>query len=284
MVNFNGDLVASEEKLFSANSSFLINGDALIEPIRVVDNSIIYWEEHYFRLMASMRILRMQIPMNFTMEYLEEEIQRTIKALSLSKAAFTVELIVARQSAKEEDLIKSKTVYIIKAEPEETTFYTNKEGGYEVELFKDYYFNTDMLSTINTTNKIGKQVAKVFAYENNLANCLLLNFNKQVIAGIEEALFLVKDQLIKTPPISDGAPNTVIRKKLVEMLEKLEDFEVEEASISPFELQKADELFLLDTQKGITAIGKYRKKEFKTTVSTNLQGKLNAQLRLASLA
>lgn len=284
MVNFNGNLVASEEKLFSANSSFLLNGDALIEPIRVVDNSIIYWEEHYFRLMASMRILRMQIPMNFTMEYLEEEIQRTIKALSLSKAAFTVELIVARQSTKEEDLIKSKTVYIIKAAPEETTFYTNKEGGYEVELFKDYYFNTDMLSTINTTNKIGKQVAKVFAYENNLANCLLLNFNKQVIAGIEEALFLVKDQLIKTPPISDGAPNTVIRKKLVEMLEKLEDFEVQEASISPFELQKADELFLLDTQKGITAISKYRKKEFKTTVSTNLQGKLNAQLRLASLA
>lgn len=284
MVNFNGNLVASEEKLFSANSSFLLNGDALIEPIRVVDNSIIYWEEHYFRLMASMRILRMQIPMNFTMEYLEEEIQRTIQALSLSKAAFTVELIVARQSTKEEDLIKSKTVYIIKAAPEETTFYTNKEGGYEVELFKDYYFNTDMLSTINTTNKIGKQVAKVFAYENNLANCLLLNFNKQVIAGIEEALFLVKDQLIKTPPISDGAPNTVIRKKLVEMLEKLEDFEVLEASISPFELQKADELFLLDTQKGITAISKYRKKEFKTTVSTNLQGKLNAQLRLASLA
>jgi branched-chain amino acid aminotransferase len=38
---------------------------------------IFFWEDHYFRLMASMRIMRMDIPMDFTMEFLEAQILKT---------------------------------------------------------------------------------------------------------------------------------------------------------------------------------------------------------------
>ena len=47
---------------------------------------IYFWEDHYFRLMASMRILRMEIPMNFTQEYLEKQILATIEANGSIKA------------------------------------------------------------------------------------------------------------------------------------------------------------------------------------------------------
>jgi branched-subunit amino acid aminotransferase/4-amino-4-deoxychorismate lyase len=54
------------------NRAFLY-GDAVLETVKIV-NSKIFLEDHYFRLMASMRVVRMEIPMNFTMEYLEEQI------------------------------------------------------------------------------------------------------------------------------------------------------------------------------------------------------------------
>ena len=43
----------------------LLYGDAVFETIKGVNGQLFFWEDHYFRLMASMRILRMDIPMHF---------------------------------------------------------------------------------------------------------------------------------------------------------------------------------------------------------------------------
>ena len=56
--------------------------------------------------------------------------------------------------------------------------------------------------------------------------------------------------------------------------------EVIEKEISPFDLQKADELFISNVIKGIQPITKYRKKEFGNTLSSKLVSLLNAQIRL----
>jgi len=91
---------------------------------------------------------------------------------------------------------------------------------------------------------------------------------------------MVKNDSIVTPSLRDGCLNGVVRKKLVEILTKLKDFSFEECSISPFELQKADELFLTNSITGIRSITKYRKKEFTNEVAKTLIGKLNASARL----
>ena len=52
-----------------------------------------------------------------------------------------------------------------------------------------------------------------------------------------------------------------------------------ETSISPFELQKADELFITNTLVGIQPITQYRKKTYSTEVAKNLIGKLNTIAR-----
>ena len=61
----------------------------------------------------------------------------------------------------------------------------------------------------------------------------------------------------------------------------MDNLEVEEVEISPFDLQKADELFISNVIKGIQPISKYRKKEFGNTLATKLVTLLNAQIRLA---
>ena len=73
MINFNGNLVAQSNENIEQNRGFLY-ADAVFETLKVLDGKVLFLEDHYFRLMASMRILRMEIPLEFTLEYLESEI------------------------------------------------------------------------------------------------------------------------------------------------------------------------------------------------------------------
>ena len=95
MTNFNENIL-EDSLLFSAQNRGLAYGDALFETIKSSYGKLLFWEDHYFRLMASMRIMRMEIPMNFTMEFLEEQIQKTVDANQLSNTSSRIKLTVFR--------------------------------------------------------------------------------------------------------------------------------------------------------------------------------------------
>lgn len=281
MINFNGELVENNTLFLNEENRGLRYGDSLFESIRVVNGKIYFWEDHYLRLMASMRILRMEIPMNFTMEYLEEQILETINADNLQNNALRIRLTVFRNNGGLYLPTTNNVSFIIETNVLENAFYVHSDEAYEVELFKDHYVNTGLLSTLKSNNKIINVLGSIYAKENGYSNCLLLNNQKQVVEALNGNLFLVKGTTIKTPPLKDGCLNGITRKKLIASLEKLENYTLEEASISPFELQKADELFLTNAITGIQSITKYRKKEFASTVAKDLLGKLNAVARLS---
>ncbi len=280
MINFDGKLLAKEVDFLNHENRGLRYGDSLFETIRVVNGNTFFWEEHYLRLMASMRILRMEIPMNFTMEYLEDQIFKTINASDIEVKSVRVRLTVFRKNGGLYTPETNNVSYLIEVKALHSPFYVIEDATYVVELFKDFYVNPDMLSTLKTNNKILNVVGSIFAKENKYQNCLLLNTNKSVVEALNGNLFLVKGNVIKTPPISDGCLNGIIRNKLIAILAKIEDYTFIEESISPFELQKADELFVTNAIVGIQPITKYRKKDFETAVSKNLLGKLNAMARL----
>jgi len=281
MINFDGKLHTKEVNFLNQENRGLRYGDSLFETIRVVNGKLFFWEEHYLRLMASMRILRMEIPMNFTMEYLEDQIFKTIKANDLEMQPVRVRLTVFRKNGGLYTPDTNTVSFLIEVKALHSAFYSLDAAAYEVELFKDFYVNPDMLSTLKTNNKILNVVGSIFAKENKYQNCLLLNTNKSVVEALNGNLFLVKGNVIKTPPISDGCLNGIIRNKLIAILAKIEDYTLSEESISPFELQKADELFITNSVVGIQPITKYRKKDFENKASKDLLGKLNVSARLS---
>ena len=169
--------------------------------------------------------------------------------------------------------------YVIETEELRSPFYVLNEAAYEVELFKDFYVQPDLLATIKHLNKNVNILGGIFAYENDYQNCLLLNSNKNIAGVVDGNLFVVQGNTIKTPPLTDGAVNGITRKILLKTLKKAPDYEVVEASISPFELQKADELFVTNSIVGIQPISKYRKKDYPCTVAKSLIGKLNTVAR-----
>lgn len=281
MTNLNGKIVASEEASLSVSNRGYAYGDAVFETIRVINGKIMFWEEHYFRLMASMRIMRMEIPATFSPEFLEQEIRGLLEANALMDSPARVRFSVHRNEGGFYRPETNDVGYVISAEALPDPFYIRQEDFYEVELFKDHYVNSGLLSTIKTNNRAINVLGSIFARENAYDNCLLLNENKSVIEALNGNLFLVSGKTIKTPPVTDGCIKGILRGKIIEVVKKLPEYTLVEESVSAFELQKADEMFITNVVMGIRPVSKYRKKEFKMEVAKELLTKLNVQARLS---
>ena len=278
MINFNGTLHSSADNLLVNNRSFLY-GDGVFETVKIVADKILFVEDHYFRLMASMRVVRMEIPMNFTLEYFEEQILVALKGNNLSGA------VRARITVYRNDggyyLPKTNAVsFLIEVVSIDNALYRIDKTTYEVDLYKDFYVAKQLLSSIKTTNKIINITGSIFAKENGLDNCLLLNDSKNVIEALQGNVFMVMDGKLITPPVSEGCLNGVMRKQILSLAKEIENLEVLEQPISPFDLQKAEELFITNVIKGIQPITKYRKKEYGSVVAESLLIQLNAQVTL----
>ncbi len=276
MINFNGTIISEDATVLTKNRAFLY-GDAVFETVKVINNKILFLEDHYFRLMSAMRVVRMEIPMNFTMEFLEEQI------LSIAENNQVIDSARARITVYRNEggyyLPQNNSVsYLIHAVGIENKAYTIENKRYEVDLYKDFYITKQLLSSIKTTNKIINITGSIYANENDLDNCLLLNDSKNVVEALQGNVFMLRGNKLTTPPISEGCLNGVMRRQIISLAKKIENVEVLEEVISPFDLQKADELFITNVIKGIQPITHYRKKEFGTNMALKLVDKLNEMI------
>jgi len=270
MLNYNGNLVAFEDVKITPDNRAYKYGDSVFETIKVINGKLVFWEEHYFRLMASMRMLRMKIPMNFTLEFLEKEILKTVKVTN-SNTTLRIRLTITRKDGGFYLPLTNEVDYLI--EYREIRFIT--KDNYKVDLFKDFYLYSGHLSTIKTNNKLIHTLASIFAKENDLDNCILLNERKGIVEATNATLFLIKGNTIKTPLLSEGCLKGIAREKVIKIIESNNDYDIEETVISPFEIQKADEVFITNSIIGIQPITNYRKKTFSTDISKKLAMSLN---------
>ncbi len=278
MINYNGTLVADSGLALHQNRAFLY-GDSVFETVKVLDGKILFLEDHYFRLMASMRILRMEIPMHFTMEYMEEQVMKLIADMDAA-TSYRARVSFFRKQGGFYLPVDNNVEFIITAEPLPNALYIIDEEDYEVDLFKDFYVTKQLLSTLKSTNRNVQITGSIFAHENGLQNCLLVNDEKNVIEALQGNLFMLTGNVLVTPPVADGCLNGVMRRQVLELAKKIDGIEVLESSISPFDLQKADELFITNVIIGVQPVTKYRKKDYGNAFAAGLVNRLNAKIRL----
>ena len=265
MVNYNGALIEKETFHLSKNNRGFAYGDSLFETIRIENGEIYFLEDHYFRLMASMRMIRMEIPMKLTLDYLEKQILNLVKLVG-EDVVTKVKCTVYRKEGGLYTPQTNEIEFLIEA------FETIPEvkSAYEIDLYKDHYVNSGLLSTLKSSNRLLNVVASIYAKENDLNACVLINEDKKLVETTNANIFLIKDGVIRTPKLLDGCIKGVARKKIIEIIEKDEAFELLEESISPFDLQKADEVFVTNAIVGVQTVTKYRKKIFDTKVGERI--------------
>ena len=274
MINFNSKLLRKEQVQLTADNRGFKYGDVIFETIKIINKKVVFWEDHYFRLMASMRMLRMKIPLEFSLEFLEQEILKTLDVAE-KVSMYRVRLNVFRKDGGFYTPKTNEINYIIEAS--EINFQTKTT--YVIDVFKDFYNYSGLLSTIKTNNRMLNTLASIYADENELDNCILLNERKGVAEVANGNIFIVKNNIVKTPALTEGCIKGIVRSKVIEILIKNEDFTIEETVISPFEIQKADEVFITNAIVGIQSVTKYKKKSF----TTNLGSKLHANLKILQI-
>ena len=265
MLNFNGILVPKSELNINYQNRAFKYGDAVFDTLKY-DKQICFIEEHYFRLMSSLRMLRMKIPMSFTMQFYNDEIIKTMVKNNLS-GSVRIRVSVFRKEGGLYTPTTNEISFIIETE---TLNYVSKEN-YEIELYKDFPVLSGLLSTIKTNNRIVNVLSGIFANENSYDNCILLNEKKNMVEASNANIFLIFGNEIITPPLKDGCINGIVRMKILDFLKNSQKFITVERTISPFELLKADEIFLTNSIIEIQSVTKYRKKNYSTIKTEELR-------------
>ena len=239
------------------NRAFLI-GDAVGVYFFVRNKKLIMTEECYFFLMASMRKMRMNIPISFTLEYFTNILERKIIEENLENAF--IHFMIYRN---EDDLplTKSPVNFFINGRLTDDILNINSHT-IEMDLLKEISINTGLLNNI-LTHSPENIYAEIYASENDLDEVILLNPQKRIARAISGNLLFLEGDTIRIPKQSEGAYISPLMENLITFIHKNKLAEIEQAEMSPFESQKADEILLVSDQKGLFSVSKIRNKIFR---------------------
>lgn len=239
------------------NRAFL-SGDAVKVSFFVRDAKLIMDEECYFFLMASMRKMRMNIPLSYTLEFFQSVFNKeVIEGKGLKNGIINFQVF---RNMDGFTLSKSSVSYyyeIVEMEDVLSVF----ERPLEMDLIKEINVNNNLLSSIRVHSP-ENIYGEIYAQENDLDDVIFLNPSKRIArAGSGNLLFLEGD-IIKIPKQSEGAYISPLMENFVTFLHKNKLGDIQEHEIIAFESQKAEEILLISDEKGLFSVGKIRNKTF----------------------
>lgn len=259
----------AEGQAFSRRSH--LYGDGVFETMRVHQGRICFWESHYFRLMASMRILRMEIPVAWGPDELEAE----ILSCAQSSGDLRVRLSVWREGGLGYAPQTGAIDWALQVEPIPGASYPHPVQELKVDLFQEHKKASGLLSTLKMSQSALYILAAQFAQEQGLDDAILLTTDNRLLETSRGNLFVLKDATLSTAPLSDGALRGVMREQVLRLASGF-GWTVKEEALSPFALLEADEVWMTNAIAGISAVTAYRKTTYATEQATRMQNALRA--------
>lgn len=247
----------TSEELEMKNRAFLL-GDAVKVSFFVRNSQLIMDEECYFFLMASMRKMRMNIPLTYTLEFFQNLFNKKVIEEEGVKNGI-INFLVYRNS---DGIILSKSTISYFFEVDEKDDVLNiHQRPLELDLIKEINVNNNLLSNIRV-HCPENIYAGIYAQENDLDEVILLNPNKRIARSISGNLMFLEGKIIKVPKHSEGAYISPLLENFVTFLHKNNLADIQEHEIIAFESQKAEEILMISDEKGIFSVGKIRNKTF----------------------
>ena len=97
----------------------------------------------------------------------------------------------------------------------------------------------------------------------------MLNSEGKVSDAISSNVFWIEEGKVFSPPVSDGGVEGVMRKNLIQLLQK-NNFHFEEKSVMPAQLKSADEIFLTNIGWAIKPVTSFEGKNFKSEITKQI--------------
>jgi len=261
MINYNGSILKKEDFSVGSDNRAFRYGDGLFETMRYSNGMIYFYEDHYFRLMGSMCMMRVDIPSELNMEMLYEQILNTIVSNGLKQKSCRIRIHFFRKGTGLYTPTDLGVDYLIEAEPLDDNGYVLNESGVTSDIYFDHVKTKSVLSSIKSNNALVYVLASVFASENSIDQVFILNSDQEIVETQHSNIIVLKGRKAIIPTPEQGALDGIVRKQMIKLLEE-DGYEISEDKLRPYEINIADQVFVTNSISGIQFVNQFRKKTF----------------------
>lgn len=256
----NGELVPWAEASTHVLSHSLHYGSGVFEGIRCYkdpdsDKSFIFrLRDHMERLHRSAKIAAIDLP--YTVDELCDATVETIRANKLP-AAYIRPLVYRGYGVMGVDPTGAPTDVIIACWPWDAYLGPDAlANGIKVGIssWRQRSINAIPPAVKATASYFNSLMAKLEAKEHGYSEAIMLNEEGRVCEGTGENLFVVRDGILSTPPLSDGVLEGITRDSVIVLAEEL-DIPVLEESLTRSDVYIADEVFMTGSAAELTPVG-----------------------------
>lgn len=251
-ISINGKLTKKEDARISIFDRGFLYGDSVYEVCRTYNGVPFLLEEHLARLWHS--ALKLDFIFDFTPEFLTRQINNVLGELGEESAY--IRIIITRGEGPLGIIppkdIKHNIIILAKHWPPNPTHWYEK--GVSVIISK---VERVAPLAIDPNVKSGNYLNSVMAIHNakkeGAFDAVMLNREGFITEGSTNNIWIVKNNVLYTPPLLAGILEGITRKTLI-LLAKKNNLNVIQENFTPNDLINADEAFLTATTKELVPI------------------------------
>lgn len=252
-VYVDGEFTEKSKAVVSVFDHGLLYGDGIFEGIRAYNGNVFRLVDHINRLYDSATSIHLNIPL--AKKELTEAVLETMRRNQLKDAY--IRLVVTRgvgDLGVDPALCKTPTLFII-AEPMASVLGPREPKVVRVMVSSYRRDSVDATShEIKSLNYMNSILAKIEASSAGADDAILLDHRGFVSEATVTNIFLVKGGKVYTPTSAAGILHGITRDRIIRLCSDL-GLDVVERDVTPFELNTADEVFLVGTKSEILAVG-----------------------------
>ena len=258
--------------LTASNRGFKF-GDGLFESMRMIDNKLQFADLHADRLVGGMKALKIDGHSLMDDYFIRQKTSDLAKKNRWNGNA-RFRLSVYRQGSGVYTPETNKGSYILEGFALKEAQYQLNNKGLIIDVYDEITKPVNKLSNFKTSNALLYVMAGIFKSQNRLDEAMILNQSGFLCESISANVFVVYNNQIYTPALTEGCVSGVMRTAIMQIA-KMNDIALIEAQINPEILKEAEEVFITNATQGIQWVMGYGRKRYFNEVSKYLIEKLN---------
>ena len=273
--NYNGKFYKEGTPIVGPDNRGLRYGDGLFETLKVKSGKIIFADEHFARLWRGLKLMQFEIPKHFSPDLLEKEINALVQK-NAHESLSRVRLNIFRSDGGLYDAKDLKPNYCIQSWNLPSSNAQWNSNGLVCGIYKDALKSCDAFCNLKHNNYLPYAMAALKAKAEKWNDAFLLNTDERICDSTIANIFLVKDEQVFTPLLSEGCVAGIMREHVIGTLKK-NNYVITETAVSIDSLLNADEVFLTNSIQQLRWVQAVADKNYSNDFAQKIFNLLNEQ-------